>query len=159
MTADLGTRICYTQHGGYDTHAAELPVHRGLWQELAPALSCFFADLREQQQPERVAMLVFTEFGRRARDNGSGSDHGSGGMAMVIGQPVQGGQYGEYPSLAAADLLEGDLRANHDFRNLYTTLAEQWLGLDGGAVIGGRFEGVGLFDKELNGGTMTGLWH
>ena len=148
LTADLGTRICYTQHGGYDTHAAELAVHRGLWQELAPALSCFFADLREQGLAARVAMLVFTEFGRRAQDNGSGSDHGSGGMALVIGQPVKGGQYGEYPSLAAADLLEGDLRANHDFRSLYTTLAEQWLGLDGGAVVGGRFEGVGVFDKQ-----------
>ncbi len=148
LTADLGTRICYTQHGGYDTHAAELAVHSGLWSELAPALSGFFADLREQGLAEQVAMLVFTEFGRRARDNGSGTDHGSGGMAMVIGAPVKGGQYGEYPSLAAADLLEGDLRANHDFRGLYTTLAEQWLGLDGVAVVGGKFEGVGVFDKE-----------
>ena len=148
LTADLGTRICYTQHGGYDTHAAELAVHSGLWQELAPALSGFFADLREQDLAERVAMLVFTEFGRRARDNGSGTDHGSGGMAMVIGAPVQGGQYGEYPSLAAADLLEGDLRANHDFRSLYTTLTEHWLGLDGRAVVGGRFEGAGVFGKE-----------
>ena len=145
LTADLGTRVCYTQHGGYDTHAAELAVHRGLWQELAPALSCFFADLREQGLAERVAMLVFTEFGRRARDNGSGTDHGSGGMAMVIGQPVKGGQYGEYPSLAADNLLEGDLRANHDFRALYTTLAEHWLHLDGGTVVGGKFEGVGVF--------------
>ena len=91
-------------------------------------------------------MLVFTEFGRRARDNGSGSDHGSGGMAMVIGQPIQGGQYGEYPSLGEGDLLGGDLRASYDFRGLYATLVEQWLGLDAG-LVGGGVEGVGLFDK------------
>ena len=147
LTADFGTRICYTQHGGYDTHAAELMVHRGLWRELAPAIASFFADLAEQGAAERVAMLVFTEFGRRARDNGSGSDHGSGGMAMVIGQPVQGGQYGEYPSLREGDLLEGDLLASYDFRGLYATLVEQWLGLDAGPVVGRGFEGVRLFDR------------
>lgn len=148
LTADLGTRVCYTQHGGYDTHAAELAVHSGLWQELAPALSCFCADLREQGLAERVALLVFTEFGRRAQDNGSGTDHGSGGMALVMGAAVKGGQYGEYPSLAEEELLEGDLRAGYDFRGLYTTLAERWLGVDGDAVVGGRFEGVGVFDKS-----------
>ena len=145
LLADLGTRICYTQQGGYDTHAAELLVHRDLWMELAPAIASFFADLSEHQAAERVVMLVFTEFGRRVRDNRSGTDHGSGGMAMVIGVPVRGGQYGEYPSLREADLLEGDLRAGYDFRGLYTELIEDWLGLDAGPVVGGRFEGMGIF--------------
>lgn len=145
LLADLGTRICYTQQGGYDTHAAELLVHRDLWAELAPAIASFFADLSEHQAAERVVMLVFTEFGRRVRDNRSGTDHGSGGMAMVIGSPVRGGQYGEYPSLRETDLLEGDLRAGYDFRGLYTELIEDWLGLDAGPVVGGRFEGAGIF--------------
>ena len=145
LLADLGTRICYTQQGGYDTHAAELLVHRDLWMELAPAIASFFADLSEHQAAERVVMLVFTEFGRRVRDNRSGTDHGSGGMAMVIGTPVRGGQYGEYPSLRESDLLEGDLRAGYDFRGLYTELIEDWLGLDAGPVVGGRFEGMGIF--------------
>ena len=145
LLADLGTRICYTQQGGYDTHAAELLVHRDLWTELAPAIASFFADLTEHQAAERVVMLVFTEFGRRVRDNRSGTDHGSGGMAMVIGAPVRGGQYGEYPSLREADLLEGDLRAGYDFRGLYTELIEDWLGLDAKPVVGGRFEGMGIF--------------
>ena len=145
LLADVGTRICYTQQGGYDTHAAELLVHRDLWMELAPAIASFFADLSEHQAAERVVMLVFTEFGRRVRDNRSGTDHGSGGMAMVIGTPVRGGQYGEYPSLRETDLLEGDLRAGYDFRGLYTELIEDWLGLDAGPVVGGRFEGMGIF--------------
>ena len=144
LLADLGTRVFYTQHGGYDTHAAELAVHTQLWTELSEAISCFFADLREHQVEDRVVMLVFTEFGRRVKDNGSGSDHGSGGLSMVLGAPVKGGQYNEYPSLREADLLEGDLHFNYDYRGLYATLVENWLGLDAALVVGGRYEMVGV---------------
>ena len=144
LLADLGTRVFYTQHGGYDTHAAEAAVHTQLWTELAPAIAAFFADLREHNAAERVVMLVFTEFGRRVKDNGSGTDHGSGGLSMVIGAPVKGGQYNEYPSLREADLLEGDLHFNYDYRGLYATLVENWLGLDAAPVVGGRYELVGV---------------
>ena len=144
LLADLGTRVFYTQHGGYDTHAAETAVHTQLWTELAPAIAAFFADLREHNAAERVVMLVFTEFGRRVKDNGSGTDHGSGGLSMVIGAPVQGGQYNEYPSLREEDLLEGDLHFNYDYRGLYATLVERWLGLDAAPVVGGRYELVGV---------------
>ena len=144
LLADLGTRVFYTQHGGYDTHAAETAVHTQLWTALSDAIACFFADLREHDVAERVVMLVFTEFGRRVKDNGSGTDHGSGGLSMVIGAPVQGGQYNEYPSLREADLLEGDLHFNYDYRGLYATLVEGWLGLDAAPVVGGRYELVGV---------------
>ena len=144
LLADLGTRVFYTQHGGYDTHAAETAVHTQLWTELSDAIACFFADLREHDAAERVVMLVFTEFGRRVKDNGSGTDHGSGGLSMVIGAPVKGGQYNEYPSLREADLLEGDLHFNYDYRGLYATLVEGWLGLDAAPVVGGRYELVGV---------------
>ena len=140
LLAELGTRVFYTQHGGYDTHAAEAAVHSQLWEELAPAIASFFADLREHEAAERVVMLVFTEFGRRVKDNGSGTDHGSGGMALVIGDRVRGGMYNEYPSLREADLLEGDLHFNYDYRGLYGTLVEQWLGLDATPIVGGKFE-------------------
>ena len=140
LLAELGTRVFYTQHGGYDTHAAEVAVHSQLWEELAPAIASFFADLREHDAAERVVMLVFTEFGRRVKDNGSGTDHGSGGMALVIGDRVRGGMYNEYPSLREADLLEGDLHFNYDYRGLYGTLVEQWLGLDATPIVGGKFE-------------------
>ncbi len=140
LTANLGTRIFYTQQGGYDTHASEADVHPRLLGDLSRAVSDFYADLREHDAADNVVMFAFTEFGRRVRDNGSGSDHGSGGVSFAIGDPVRGGMYGAYPSLAPEDLVEGDLAFNTDFRGVYGTLVEQWLGIDAKPVVGGTFE-------------------
>ena len=140
LHADLGTRIFYTQHGGYDTHASQGPVHPRLWTELSQAVTDFYADLREHGTAGNVLMFVFTEFGRRVKDNGSGTDHGSGGLALAIGDPVQGGMYSEYTSLREGDLLEGDLHFNIDYRGIYGTIVENWLGLDPVPVVGGNFE-------------------
>ena len=140
LLAGLGTRIFYTQHGGYDTHANEGPAHTKLWTEASQAIADFYEDLREHGASQEVLMFVFTEFGRRVQDNGSGTDHGSGGVAFAIGDPVKGGVYGEYPSLKPDDLLEGDLRFNMDFRGVYGTMVEKWLGLDPLPVVGGNFE-------------------
>ena len=140
LTANLGTRVFYTQQGGYDTHASEETVHPKLLADLSRAVGDFYADLREHNAADNVVMFAFTEFGRRVKDNGSGTDHGSGGVAFAIGDPVSGGIYGEYPSLAEADLVEGDLAFNTDFRGVYGTLVEQWLGLDANPVVGGSFE-------------------
>jgi len=90
-------------------------------------------------------VLLFTEFGRRVHDNSLGSDHGSGGIAFVVGDGVKGGLYGEYPSLASDQLLDGDLHYNNDFRGLYATLLENWLGLDSKPIVGGSFEKLDLF--------------
>ena len=140
LLADVGTRIFYTQHGGYDTHANEGPVHPKLWTELSQGISDFYADLQEHNASENVLVFVFTEFGRRVRDNGSGTDHGSGGLALAIGDAVHGGMYSEYPSLKERDLLEGDLNFTVDFRGVYGTMIEKWLGLDAKDVLGGNFE-------------------
>ena len=140
LTANLGTRVFYTQQGGYDTHASEATVHPKLLTDFSSAVSDFYTDLREHDVAENVVILAFTEFGRRVKDNGSGTDHGSGGVAFAIGDPVRGGMYGEYPSLADNDLVEGDLAFNTDFRGVYGTLVEQWLGLDANSVVGGNFE-------------------
>jgi uncharacterized protein (DUF1501 family) len=85
-------------------------------------------------------MLVFTEFGRRVKDNGSGTDHGSGGAAFVIGDTVVGGMHGAYPSLREEELLDGDLHFQVDFRSVYSTLVERWLGLDAQPIVGGNYE-------------------
>ncbi len=85
-------------------------------------------------------VLVFTEFGRRVHDNGSGTDHGAGGIAFIIGDGVKGGLYGEYPSLAPDKLVEGDLKYNNDFRGTYATILERWMGLDSKPIVGGSFE-------------------
>ena len=140
LTANLGTRVFYTQQGGYDTHASEADVHPKLLGDLSRAVSDFYADLREHDAADNVVMFAFTEFGRRVKDNGSGTDHGSGGVAFAIGDPVRGGMYGAYPSLAEGDLVEGDLAFNTDFRGVYGALVEQWLGLDAKPVVGGSFE-------------------
>ena len=142
LLADLGTRVFYTQHAGYDTHASEGPVHPKLWTDLSQGISDFYADLKEHDAADNVLMLVFTEFGRRVKDNGSGTDHGSGGVAFAIGDPVQGGMYGEYPSLNEEHLLEGDLHFNIDYRGIYGAVVERWLGLDPVPVVGGHFEQV-----------------
>jgi uncharacterized protein (DUF1501 family) len=85
-------------------------------------------------------MMLFTEFGRRVRDNGSVTDHGAGGVAFVIGDQVKGGMYSEYPSLKAEDLVQGDLAPNYDFRGFYSTIIEKWLGLDPVSIVNGRYE-------------------
>ena len=140
LLADLGTRIFNTQQIGYDTHASQGPFHPKLWTDLSQAITDFYADLKEHDAADNVLMFVFTEFGRRVKDNGSGTDHGSGGVAFAIGDPVKGGMYGEYPSLKPEDLLEGDLHFNYDFRGAYGTIVERWLGLDPLAIVGGNFE-------------------
>jgi len=140
LLADLGTRIFNTQHIGYDTHASQGAFHPKLWTDLSQAITDFYTDLKEHDAAENVLMFVFTEFGRRVKDNGAGTDHGSGGVAFAIGDPVMGGMYSEYPSLNSEELLEGDLHFNYDFRGAYSTLAERWLGLDPISVVGGNFE-------------------
>ena len=140
LTANLGTRIFYTQQPGYDTHANQGPVHSTLLTHLSQAISDFYEDLREHDASDNVLVYLFTEFGRRVRDNGSGTDHGAGGLAMAIGDPVKGGIYSEFPSLRTEDLEEGDLKYNVDFRGVYGTVAEKWLGLDASSIVGGKFE-------------------
>ena len=140
--ADFGTRVLYTglNPGAFDTHANQNIAFPKLWGEVSSAVSDLYEDLKEHYQNEEVVMLMFTEFGRRVQENGSGTDHGSGSVAFVIGDSVKGGVYGEYPSLDPARLDEGDLKWNNDFRSTYATLLDKWLGLDDKAILGGSFE-------------------
>ena len=140
MFADLGTRVYYTQHGSFDTHSGEVATHATLWSDVAGAVGDFMDDVKEHDREDDVVLFLFSEFGRRIKDNGSGSDHGSGGVAFVIGNNVKGGMYGEYPSLEFEHQLEGDLHFNNDFRSTYTTILEQWLHLDAAPIVNGRFE-------------------
>ncbi len=143
--ADVGARVLYTQHGPFDTHAGELISHAKLWDEVAGSVGCLMDDLKEHGTENDASILIFSEFGRRIQDNGSGSDHGSGGVAFMIGGAVNGGTYGEYPSLAEAEQIEGDLRSNNDFRSVYTGILEDWLGLDAAPIVNGQFEKFDLF--------------
>jgi uncharacterized protein (DUF1501 family) len=138
--ADLGTQIFYTQHGSFDSHFNQPPMHTKLWIDMSRAISDFFDDLDEHNVGDNLIMVLFTEFGRRVKDNGTGTDHGAGGAAFVIGNQVKGGMYSTYPSLRPEDLSQGDLAPNYDFRGLYSTVIERWLGLDPVPIVGGNFE-------------------
>ena len=140
MCAGLGTRVYYAQHANFDTHSNELLSHAKLWQDVSAAIGDFHGDLKEHGVEKDAVILVFSEFGRRINDNGTGCDHGSGGVAFVIGEAVNGGFYGELPSLCAEDQLDGDLHFTNDFRSTYSTILDKWLGLDPDPIVNGQFE-------------------
>jgi uncharacterized protein (DUF1501 family) len=145
--ADLGSRILYTTspYNVFDTHANEAAMHSRLLGEVSGAVADFNDDLREHGRGEEVILLVFSEFGRRARDNGGGTDHGTGSVCFVIGDQVKGGLYGEYPSLEDGDLEDGgDLLHNVDFRSVYATMLEKWIGLESRPIVRGNFEQLGF---------------
>ncbi len=141
-TANLGARIFYTQHGSFDTHAAQKLTHANLWAEVSGAIADFWDDLREHDAHENVIMFLFSEFGRRVKDNGSGTDHGAAGVSFAIGPRVKGGMYGSYPETQAEKLDQGDLVPNVDFRSAYSTILDGWLGLDSVPIVNGRFESL-----------------
>ena len=148
--ADLGTRIFYTQHGSFDTHAAQAATHAKLWTEVSEAIADFWDDLREHDADDNVIMMLFSEFGRRVRDNGSGTDHGAAGVSLVIGPRVKGGMYSEYPETRSDALQQGDLVPNNDFRGMYSTILEDWMGLEAAPIVNGHFERFKYL--ETNGG-------
>ena len=139
-TADLGTRIFYTQYGGFDTHAAQADAHADLWTNASNAITDFWDDLRAHDADDNVLMVLFSEFGRRVRDNGSGTDHGAAGVSFVIGPGVQGGMFSEYPDTSPESLDQGDLVPNQDFRGVYSTVLEDWFNLDPTPIVNGQFE-------------------
>ena len=138
--ADLGTRVFYCDHGSFDTHAGQNPIHASLWSDLSQGLDAFMADLRAHQKADNVIVLIFSEFGRRVRDNGSGTDHGAAGVTFVLGEAVKGGHYGEMPSLDARKLVQGDLNPNMDFRGIYSTILDKWMRLDPVPIVNGSYE-------------------
>lgn len=146
MFSDVGTKVFYTQHGSFDTHGGELPVHSKLWDDVSSSIGDFVDDVREHGYGDSTAILVFSEFGRRVKDNGSGTDHGSGGVAFLIGESVKGGLYGQYPSLKESNQLNGDLCANNDFRSVYTDILEDWFQVDSVPIVNGTFEKFDFFE-------------
>ena len=140
--ANLGTRVLYCDHGSFDSHSNQVGMHDGLWRDVSAAVSSFFDDLRENDAADNVIMIMFSEFGRRVHDNGSGTDHGAAGLVLMMGDPIKGGEYGEYPSSKPEDLEQGDLVPGTDFRGVYSTILEDWMGLDANPIVGGQFEKV-----------------
>jgi uncharacterized protein (DUF1501 family) len=140
----FGTRIYYVSLDGFDTHADQAQAHQRLLAELGTSIGEFFRELKETGEADRVRLMTFSEFGRRVRENGSrGTDHGAASCMFVAGPSVKGGVVGKHPSLA--DLDADNLKYHTDFRRVYATLLDDWLGADSKGVLGAKWEHI----KEL----------
>jgi uncharacterized protein (DUF1501 family) len=144
IDAGLSTRIYYVSLDGFDTHANQAEAHAALLSELSQSVSAFAADLAERGHLDRVLVMTFSEFGRRVRENASqGTDHGAAAPMFLVGGTVKPGPIGAHPSLTNLD-REGDLKFHTDFRSVYATLLERWLGCPSEEVLGKRFEPAGV---------------
>ena len=144
IAANLGTRLYYVQISGFDTHSAEAATHARLLNGFSESVDAFLRDVETLGKRDQVLLMAWSEFGRRVNQNGSlGSDHGTAGPMFVIGSRVRGGLYGDQPSLLDLD-ANRNLKWGVDFRAVYGTVLDNWVGADQGAVLGSRFENVGF---------------
>jgi uncharacterized protein (DUF1501 family) len=138
IDAGLGARLFYVSIDGWDTHANQAPAHAGLLGQVSGAMTAFYKDLKARGHGDRVLMMTFSEFGRRAKENGSkGTDHGSGAPMFLVGGKVKGGVVGAHPSLTK--LEDGNLVHHTDFRQVYASVLEGWLGVASKDVLGKKF--------------------
>ncbi len=146
INADLGTRIFHITIGGFDTHASQAGTHNTLLKTVSEGVQTFMRDLEGFGRLDDVAIMTFSEFGRRVAENASGgTDHGAAASLYLIGGGIKAGLYGNHPSLG--DLDNGDLRYGLDFRSVYGTLLRDWLGVDPTGIIGGgAFPTVGVIE-------------
>jgi len=128
VKGNLNSKVYYTSLGGFDTHDNQLSIHERKLTELNDALFSFYNDLKQAQLLQNVTIVVFSEFGRRVKDNGSGTDHGTAAPMFVIGGNNKGTILGNNPNLA--DLDNGDLKHQIDFRSVYASLLQQKMGFD-----------------------------
>jgi uncharacterized protein (DUF1501 family) len=149
IAAGLPTRIFYASIGGFDTHANQRATHDGLMKTLSTAVAAFVKDLRAQRLLDRVAIMTFSEFGRRVKENGSrGTDHGVAAPMFIVGGGVRGGLFGKHPDLERLDA--GDLKLTTDFRRVYASVLDGWLGISSEKVLGEKWEPLPLFGAREN---------
>ena len=143
IAGKLPTKVYYAHMTGFDTHAAQRGAHENLLTQFAGGVASFYRDLEAQGNADRVVVLAFSEFGRRVAENGSGgTDHGTAAPMFLFGKSLKGGLYGNQPSLT--DLTDGDLKHAVDFRSVYATVLDRWLGADPAKILGHSFERMGF---------------
>lgn len=128
IKGNLNSKVYYTSLGGFDTHDNQLAIHKNKLSELNDAVNSLYQDLKKAQQLQNVTIVVFSEFGRRVKDNGKGTDHGTAAPMFIIGGNTKGKVIGNNPNLS--DLNNGDLKHDIDFRSVYATLLQQKLNFD-----------------------------
>jgi uncharacterized protein (DUF1501 family) len=144
IDAGLGARVFYVAHGNFDTHATQVPAHANLLGQFGGAVRAFYKDLKARGHADRVVLMTFSEFGRRARENGSkGTDHGAAAPLFLVGGRVKAGAVGDHPSLTKIPM--GNLEHAIDFRQVYAAVLERWLGVPSKDVLGGDFKPVEVF--------------
>lgn len=145
----VGARIFYVAIDGFDTHAGQGGVtgaHANLLRDVSGAIAAFVKDVSARGHGKRVCVMTFSEFGRRARENGSaGTDHGSAAPLFLAGGAVRPGVLGEHPSLTQLDA--GNLRFTVDFRRVYAAVLQNWLGVEAEPILGPGFEPLDVFVK------------
>ena len=135
ISSGFPTRVYYVSMSGFDTHAAQLGAQQGLLMYVADALEGFLKDVKRMGRGQDVAMMMFTEFGRRVAENQSGgTDHGTATPMYVMGENIKGGLYGKYPNLDDLD-ANGDMKMTTDFRSVYATMIKEWMGYQDPATI------------------------
>lgn len=141
IDSGLKTRIYYVTLDGFDTHSRQGAAHAALLRELSQALDAFVRDVDEHGHGNRVLTLTFSEFGRRLKENASeGTDHGAAAPVFLAGNGVKPGLIGKHPSLG--NLEDGDVKFHTDFRQIYATVLEGWLGVESGTILDGKFKAV-----------------
>jgi uncharacterized protein (DUF1501 family) len=147
INAGMKTRLYYVSYQGnaFDTHVQQGDVHSRLLMYTADAVRAFLDDVARIGRADDVAVMMFTEFGRRVEENGSlGTDHGTATPMFLFGRHVKGGLYGRPPSLT--DLDDGNLKMTTDFRCVYATAIKEWLGYDDtDTILKGRFDPLAAF--------------
>lgn len=143
IDAGLSTKIYYLELGGFDTHSDQADAHAALLRQVSSSVAAFVKDLAGHGHAERVLVATFSEFGRRVKENGSrGTDHGAAAPLFLAGGKVKSGLIGKHPSLTSLD--DGDLKFHTDFRRVYATLLQDWLGCDSARVLGKPHEPLSL---------------
>lgn len=141
IKGNLNSKVYYTSQNGYDTHDNQLVIHQRNLEELNDAVYSFYTDLKQANLLQNVTIVVFSEFGRRVKDNGNGTDHGTAAPLFVIGGNNRGKVLGSNPNLS--DLDEGDLKYQIDFRSVYASLLNHKLEFD--------YQSIGITSKPING--------
>lgn len=141
-------QVFHVVQGGFDTHSNHARDHAALLKELGGSLSAFQQDLATLTTPqgpaqERVLVMAWSEFGRRVAENNGGLDHGTAGLAFCLGKGVKGGVFSDYPDLARLD-GDGNLKHTVDFRSLYATVLERWLGARSASLLGASYPLLGF---------------
>ena len=140
IMSDINTKVYYVSLGSFDTHVNQEQQQKRLFTELSDAVKAFTTDLKKNNRFQDVLMMTFSEFGRRVSQNASGgTDHGTAGnMFFISGGLKEKGVLNAMPNLA--DLNEGDLKHTVDFKNVYATVLNKWLGADDSLILGNKFD-------------------